>query len=200
MQSRVCRPHRRVHVGGEGWPVLSSCVVDYLDSLGDSCPMAVKQRDRHLCGWRVAVRSPVGSGGAVVLALRIWQFSTYTAKGGHTIQRLAISRIVGMVVVAWIGTAVVERPVGGVWELMNQRRARAFASPLEAVEQSLGRGTVPEMASGVRPGFPAPAAIERVITADAEMRRSAECWRLRKRVIPASTVHAIGEWRGKRRG
>ena len=59
---------------------------------------------------------------------------------------------------------------------------------------------VPDMASGLGPGFAAPAAIERVITTVAEMQRSAECWHSHKRVIPVSTVHAIGERRGKRRG
>ena len=38
-----------------------------------------------LGGWRVALRWRVSSGGAVVFALRIWLFSTSTAKGGHAI-------------------------------------------------------------------------------------------------------------------
>ena len=31
-----------------------------------------------------------------------------------------------MVVVAWIGTVVVERPVDGVWELMDGRRGKVL--------------------------------------------------------------------------
>ena len=84
----------------------------------------------YLClgGWRVAVRWRVSSGGAAVLALRIWLLTTSTAKSRHTIQRLAIRKVFVMVVVAWIGTVAVERPVGGVWELMDGRAGKCYKS------------------------------------------------------------------------